>query len=229
MRSRFVCLRWVVALLLTSWWASCVAAPVFKVSDDGRYLVQADGTPFFWLGDTAWELFHRLNREEADRYLEDRARKGFTVIQAVAMVDLDGLHSPNPFGHRPLIENDLHLSIIRRMARGIDVGTGGTQLMTFHPQGASNSADWFHQDEWLDFNMVQSGQGRPTEPGHQYTRRNRALAPAKPTLDGEPCYEDHPVMGKAWFQRTEPGVSLQWFDEWDVRVEAYKSIMKKRL
>jgi hypothetical protein len=37
--------------------------------------------PFFWLGDTAWELFHRLNREEADRYLEDRARKGFTVIQ----------------------------------------------------------------------------------------------------------------------------------------------------
>ena len=26
-----------------------------------RFLVTEDGTPFFWLGDTAWELFHRLD------------------------------------------------------------------------------------------------------------------------------------------------------------------------
>jgi hypothetical protein len=42
------------------------------------------------LGDTAWELFHRLKREEADKYLENRAEKGFTVIQAVAISELDG-------------------------------------------------------------------------------------------------------------------------------------------
>ncbi len=36
-----------------------------KVSDNNRFLVHTDGTPFFYLGDTAWELFHRLNREEA--------------------------------------------------------------------------------------------------------------------------------------------------------------------
>jgi len=51
-----------------------------RVSSNGHFLEYADGCPFFYLGDTAWELFHRLNREEADLYLENRARKGFTVI-----------------------------------------------------------------------------------------------------------------------------------------------------
>src|SRR3989304_7234020 len=54
-----------------------------RVSENHRYLEYEDGTPFFYLGDTAWELFHRLNREEALRYLTNRAEKGFTVIQAV--------------------------------------------------------------------------------------------------------------------------------------------------
>ena len=56
----------------------------------GRYLQYADGRPFFYLGDTAWELFHRTTREEARLYLEDRARKGFTVIQAVCLAERDG-------------------------------------------------------------------------------------------------------------------------------------------
>jgi len=77
-----------------------------KVSENRRFLVHADGTPFFWLGDTAWELFHRLDREEASRYLEDRAAKGFTVIQAVAIAELDGHEDPNPYGHLPLVEGD---------------------------------------------------------------------------------------------------------------------------
>jgi hypothetical protein len=77
-----------------------------KVSDNRRFLVTEDGRPFFYLGDTAWELFHRLNREEATRYLEDRARKGFTVVQAVALAELEGLSDPNPYGHRPLLDDD---------------------------------------------------------------------------------------------------------------------------
>src|SRR5579872_6905671 len=76
------------------------------VSANRRFLVQADGSPFFYLGDTAWELFHRLNREEADFYLRDRASKGFTVIQAVALAEHDGLTEPNPYGHLPLRDND---------------------------------------------------------------------------------------------------------------------------
>ena len=84
--------------------------PVFaqlKISPDHRFLQTTNGKPFFWLGDTAWELFHKLNREEADLYLKDRAAKGFTVIQAVVLAELDGLNKPNPYGEKPLVGNDL--------------------------------------------------------------------------------------------------------------------------
>ncbi|WP_128546376.1 glycoside hydrolase family 140 protein [Larkinella soli] len=77
-----------------------------RVSDNGRYLVHQDNTPFFYLGDTAWELFHRLNRDEADRYLKRRAEQGFTVVQAVALAELDGLNTPNANGDKPLTDND---------------------------------------------------------------------------------------------------------------------------
>jgi len=76
-----------------------------KVSDNGRFLVHDDGTPFFWLGDTAWELFHKLTREEADLYLEQRAGLGFNVIQAVAISELEGLTVPNAYGRLPLLNN----------------------------------------------------------------------------------------------------------------------------
>jgi hypothetical protein len=95
-----------LALALAASSASAAALPRLKVSDNRRFLVTEDGRPFFYLGDTAWELFHRLNREEATRYLEDRAKKGFTVVQAVALAELDGLSDPNPYGHRPLLDND---------------------------------------------------------------------------------------------------------------------------
>jgi hypothetical protein len=94
----------IAAMTLTSA-AGSVRGPL-QVSPNKRFLQYRDGTPFFYLGDTAWELFHRLNREEATRYLEDRARKGFTVIQAVALAELDGLTTPNPYGALPLIERD---------------------------------------------------------------------------------------------------------------------------
>jgi hypothetical protein len=79
---------------------------LLQVSANKRFLVKANGQPFFYLGDTAWELFHRLNREEAGTYLEDRANKGFTVIQAVVLAELNGLRDPNPYGHLPLINED---------------------------------------------------------------------------------------------------------------------------
>jgi len=77
-----------------------------KVSDNRRFLVYDDGSPFFYLGDTAWELFHRLTLSEAERYLQDRATKGFTVIQAVALAEIDGLHTPNMHGDLPLIDDN---------------------------------------------------------------------------------------------------------------------------
>ena len=73
-----------------------------KVSENKRYLQHADGTPFFYLGDTGWELFHRLDRNEAIKYLDNRAGKGFDVIQAVALAEMNGLNSPNAYGDLPM-------------------------------------------------------------------------------------------------------------------------------
>jgi hypothetical protein len=92
-----------LALLLAGGgpWASAQ----FSVSPNQRYLLR-NGQPFIWIGDTAWELFHRLNREQADQYLKRRAEQGFTVIQAVALAEFDGLHVPNPYGDLPLENAD---------------------------------------------------------------------------------------------------------------------------
>ncbi len=76
-----------------------------RVSGNHRHLVRADGAPFFWLGDTAWELFHALTLEETEAYLDCRAEQGFTVIQAVALAELDGLTVPNAAGRLPLKQN----------------------------------------------------------------------------------------------------------------------------
>jgi Protein of unknown function (DUF4038)/Putative collagen-binding domain of a collagenase len=80
--------------------------PRLRVSESGRFLVTDDGRPFFYLGDTAWELFHRLTREEAVRYLELRARQGYDAIQCVALAELDGLTVPNAYGDLPLVDRD---------------------------------------------------------------------------------------------------------------------------
>lgn len=77
-----------------------------RISDNKRFLQRSDGTPFFYLADTAWELFHRLNREEAEYYLEDRAAKKFSVIQAVILAEEDGLNVTNPYGDVPLLDCD---------------------------------------------------------------------------------------------------------------------------
>ena len=95
--------RLLVIILFIISFASAQAQ--LRVSPNKRYLVKENGEPFFWLGDTAWELFHRLNREEADLYLKNRLDKRFTVIQAVVLAEMDGLHEPNAYGEIPL-END---------------------------------------------------------------------------------------------------------------------------
>ena len=273
-----------------------------KVSGNHRYLVHNDGTPFFWLGDTAWELFHRLTREEADMYLQRRAKQGFTVVQAVALAELDGLNTPNAYGALPLVSNDPlkpneqyfgHVDYIigkakeygivvallpawgdkvfkdkwgkgpeifnkdnasqfgewigkryknrenivwilggdrtprkdsddvlvwRLMAEGIVKATDGNDhaLMSFHPQPNSldmgGSSHWFHQDSWLDFNMLQNGHCRD-----EITYDKISVAynrvPAKPVLDAEPIYEDHPVC----FNAADLGIS----NAYDVRKFAY--------
>ena len=80
-------------------------APVERivVSPSGHFLQYADGRPFFWLADTAWLLFEKLDRADAEKYLEDRRQKGFNVVQAVLLHGADEL---GPNGSRALMEGD---------------------------------------------------------------------------------------------------------------------------
>ena len=41
-----------------------------RISSNGRYFIDDAGKPFFYLGDTAWLLFQRLNPEEIEEYLD---------------------------------------------------------------------------------------------------------------------------------------------------------------
>jgi hypothetical protein len=79
-----------------------------RISPDGRFFMQADGAPFFWLGDTGWSLFQRLDREDAEQYLKDRASRGYTVIQAVVFGGpADSIDAKNRYGHTPFLNRDV--------------------------------------------------------------------------------------------------------------------------
>ncbi len=73
-----------------------------KLVVNQRYLSWENGEPFFYLGDTAWEMLHKLSREEIDHFLHQRAEQGFTAIQTVALAEFEGITTPNYYGKLPL-------------------------------------------------------------------------------------------------------------------------------
>ncbi|MFO7958128.1 MAG: glycoside hydrolase family 140 protein [Candidatus Brocadiia bacterium] len=272
-------------------------------SPDGHHLMHADGTPFFYLGDTAWEIFHRLSREDVDRYMADRSAKGFTAVQAVLLSEMNGLTTPNHYGDLPLRELDperpndaffdhVHYvvraaeqagmyvamlptwgsytreeehrfsethkvfnpenaraygrflgeryreapnviwilggdripereghAIWRQMAKGIAEGRNAEEsydglAMTFHPRGGRSSAEYYHRDAWLSFNMVQSTHYRDSAP-EDMIEADYGRVPAKPVINGEPGYERIPNGLQ------HPDDKL---DDFDVRRFAYRSV-----
>jgi hypothetical protein len=54
-----------------------------QVSGDGRFLLHQDGTPFFWLADTAWNGALMSTPAEWETYLQTRTEQGFTAVQWV--------------------------------------------------------------------------------------------------------------------------------------------------
>lgn len=257
-------------------------AQTFSISENKRYLMR-ENKPFVWVGDTAWELFHALDRDSATYYLSKRASQGFTVIQAVVLAELDGLNTANAYGERPLIGNDptkpneayfKHVDFIidkaaeygitigllptwgdkifkdrwgtgpeiftvenakiygkwiaeryknrkniiwilggdrnpradsqdvtiwRQMAEGIVEahGSNNNVMITFHPQPNKDGAsEWFHTDDWFDFNMFQTGHCRDNDVYNRIQSSYKRV-PIKPVIDGEPIYEDHPVCFNA--------------------------------
>ena len=285
--------------------------------DDPHYISHADGTSFVWIGDTAWELIHRLSREEAFQYLHDRKNKEFNVIQTVGISEFHHQSPVNYYGDslfvhnnplRPLVtkgnedtndiaydywdhleyivgigkqlglyiallptwgewviprsnqplfdspraaydygwflsnrlkqypniiwilggdrnpdERDTGIEIWRGMAEGIADGMNGdnhfngsadysTTFMTHHSYGSSSQ--WFHKDEWIDFHMWGSYHSDYyLARSYEQTTDDRALQNPKPTVNGEPCYEDHPVN----YALTGNGT----FGDIDVRNAAY--------
>lgn len=276
-------------------------AQTFTVSANKRFILK-ENKPFVWVGDTAWELFHALDRDSTTYYLSKRASQGFTIIQAVALAELDGLNTPNAYGDKPLLNNDptkpneayfKHVDFVidkaaelgltigllptwgdkvfkdrwgngpeifttenakvygnwianryknrkniiwilggdrnprkgspdseiwRAMAAGIVEAHGGNDkvLITFHPQpNKDGSSEWFHEDEWFDFNMFQTGHCRDNDVYNRikgsYERPN-----TKPVVDGEPIYEDHPVC----FNANDLGTS----NAYDIRKALYLDV-----
>ncbi len=77
-----------------------------RISENKRFLTLEDGSPFFWLGDTEWELFHALTLDETREIFAIRKEQGFNVIQAVLLAERDGLGTPNAHGRLPLLFDD---------------------------------------------------------------------------------------------------------------------------
>ncbi len=75
-----------------------------KISENDRFFTDSDGKPFFWLGDTGWLLFTKLSRQDAEKYLDDRAKKGFNVIQIMV---LHSLEAKNIYGDSALVNQDI--------------------------------------------------------------------------------------------------------------------------
>ena len=76
-----------------------------KVSDNQRFLMHENGTPFFWQGETGWLLPERLDRAEAEWYLQRCREEGYNVVQvqvidAVPAINIYGQPShPLPIAH----------------------------------------------------------------------------------------------------------------------------------
>ncbi len=85
-------------------------------------------------------------------------------------------------GDRP-IETDERRAIVEAMARGLRKGDGGKGLITFHPQGGQGSAQYFHEADWLDFNMRQNGHEIIFSPRYLLTREDYDRTSIKPVLD----------------------------------------------
>ncbi|MFN8342003.1 MAG: glycoside hydrolase family 140 protein [Cyclobacteriaceae bacterium] len=314
-----------IILVLTAWLFWHQGHAQIRVSDNHRFLSTANGEPFFWLGDTDWEMAHRLNRAEAATLIHTRAQQGFNVLQVVALAEFNGIREPNRYGDWPLNNEDPtqlavtpgsdpadayaydywdHLDYIielaekegiyigllptwgdkvahlwgdgpivlresnaeayagfvarrfqhhknilwilggdrpavyegsgaaagkkfddriiwRAMASGIERVLGADAFITYHPAGGSYSTSQFiHEDPWLDMNAFQSGHGSREVDAWNWVVRDHALKPLKPTLDMEPCYEDHPVNpwdGKWTRQRG-------YFHAHDVRARIYRTV-----
>lgn len=195
-----------------------------KVSENKRFLVFDDGTPFFYLGDTGWELFHRLDRKDAEKYLENRRSKGFTVIQAVALAELDGLNTPNRNGEKPLIDNNpltpnekyfqfvdtvigiarekgLFIGLLPTWGDKIDTLSWGKGPQIFNPENAFEYGKWIGSRYKDSINIIWIIGGDRSADGANFAVWD-ALANGIRSVDSSHLMTFHPIGGQSsakWF------------------------------
>jgi Protein of unknown function (DUF4038)/Putative collagen-binding domain of a collagenase len=164
-----------------------------RVSANRRFLERADGKPFLWLGDTAWELIHRLTRDEIEHYLETRAAQRFTVVQTVILAERDGLRVPTPEELLPLDLDTLEPKeayfekvdwvLERAAAHGLTVAllpTWGDQVQR-----------WWGVDAHI-FAPHKNGAARARTYGHFVGARYRDAPNLVWVLGGDRCSSGHP-------------------------------------
>jgi hypothetical protein len=104
--------------------------------------------------------------------------------------------------------------IYRALAHGLRAGDGGAHLLTYHPCGTRSSSYYWHDEDRLDFNMIQTW----TEwmRVHPMVAADYGLVPSKPVVLGEGAYElgtEYPlgpitplvVRRQAWWAFTAGG------------------------
>lgn len=204
--------------------------PRLEVSANGHYLQTVDGKPFFYQGDTGWELFHRLDRAEAEKYLANRAGKGYNVIQAVALSEVEGVDVPNAYGHKPLVDrnpvkpatadgeaNDYwdHVDFIVKTAnaKGLYIGMLPTwgrwwndNNPIFNEQNAEAFGRWMGE-RYRDCDIIWILGGDRNPDGQDKQAIIRAMARGIRSVDKENLMTFHPT---GW------QTSSKWFhnDEW---------------
>lgn len=203
MKSRFL----LAVTALACFTAAAASLPRLRVSENKRFLVTSEGKPFFWQGDTAWELFHRLNREDAEHYLKNRAERRYTVVQAVALAELDGLNNPNPYGQKPLVDNDparpneeyfKHVDWIVKRANDLGLYIGflptwgdkwnkawGAGPEIFNPQNAETYGEWLGK-RYRDAGLIWIlGGDRPVDKAKADTQKEIIRAMARGLRKGD--------------------------------------------
>ena len=88
-----------MSLLAASSLAEDAAYPL-KVSENGRYFVDRNGHPVFWLGTTQWQLFRDNTLEDARTILQNVKSKGIAFVQVMLLGPGDGTR-PNLQGEKP--------------------------------------------------------------------------------------------------------------------------------
>ena len=73
-----------------------------KIHENGKYIQYEDGTPFFYQGDTSWDMFQHLTKDEVELYMSVRAEQKFNVLQCILLGGTEPYDYTNKYGRHPI-------------------------------------------------------------------------------------------------------------------------------